>query len=1237
MEAEAEVNASLYDGRTALILASQEGHCDVVRLLLEGEAEINTVANDGSTALMLASQNGRYDVVRLLLEREADVNAVEEHGYTALILASQDGHCDVVRLLLEQKAEVNTATQAGSTALTYAIHYGHCDVVRLLLEREVDVNASIQDGGNALMLASQNGHYNLVRLLLDKEAEVNTVEEDGYTALILASQDGHCDVVRLLLDRKADVNASIRDGRTALILASQNGHYDVVRLLLQCGAELHTDTQNGWTALMLGSQNGHYDVVRLLLEREAEVNTIEQDGWTALILASQDGHCDVVRLLLEQKAEVNTATQAGSTALTYASQGGHCDVVRLLLEAEADVNASLYDGKTALILASQEGCCDVVGLLLEGEAEINTVTHDGSTALILASRNGHCDVVRLLMEKEAEINTVTQDGRTALIVASEKGHWNIAKLLINAGANVSHVSKYGESAAMYIIFAETAKKCDTHLGESMKHIWQNPLSPKSHYGMSCASSALVGAFLYDAQSEWFDCHFAKLALQEDVMYAFLPNIFYQYGKSYGQLFSPYQGIEGRICLHTMGTAVVCKLPHMALQWLTSHHRDNLINMLAQTPMHLLAMEHLIVDMQEKILLLTERVSFSFSDRDGNGRVPYHIACLCFNAKFLFCGLRLDSNFRTNMLIEDHLGKTPLAYMTYLLNSTTGYSGVQGLKFLCGRKLIQNISSNLAPSTQSNACTNPRMCNTTVDSLRKHFKANMTVAELSQMIKKADNIFFGNYDITALCKCNAKGIVLLSDKQHIIISVIHLLHLIGTEMGRIDPLFECVPELKGSVQEYTKCGKLDEVDMSMKLVNFTDYFSIYINGDNINIYAEIVPECNRYWISGDRGMFSSIEFCADFWEILLKALHAEVTQAYIKSNGLIIENFKRKHGFVGMPNISCQIGGRFQLISVDIAPCIVSHSLKGYTALLRPRHYDNKEVGDEYYQGLELSSSERDWDFLKFLPPEVMCAYALVKMLRSLADTFQTEEGRVYTAEDILPSYMVKTALLWILDPDEKYANIYAYLDINLAFNSEYSSSYNNDVLVLCQDILHDSHAYDLDSRDLALLVDVCEKCTKKTGHLTMREKILPYVLASRCSDKKEQNGINLQWMQENWKPDIKDISHQDETIYSRKFYTGLESERIKVEHKSDKKPVRQMSHYKIAYPDISEKTARKCRVWALRILRVLPLLLQYNGWTTDGEVNIIGVRNYYLPEQEIHASDKDLAVALCRILETVLE
>lgn len=63
----ADVNARehLY-GRTALLIASAEGHLEVVRLLIEAGSDLNVTDAEGSTALSLARNYGHLDVAALL-------------------------------------------------------------------------------------------------------------------------------------------------------------------------------------------------------------------------------------------------------------------------------------------------------------------------------------------------------------------------------------------------------------------------------------------------------------------------------------------------------------------------------------------------------------------------------------------------------------------------------------------------------------------------------------------------------------------------------------------------------------------------------------------------------------------------------------------------------------------------------------------------------------------------------------------------------------------------------------------------------------------------------------------------------------------------------------------------------------------------------------------------------------------------------------------------------------------
>ena len=79
-----------------------------MELLLKEHADINYQRQDGATALILASQDGHYQVVELLLKEHADVNHQAQDGVTALILASENGHYQVIDLLKEYAIDVPT-------------------------------------------------------------------------------------------------------------------------------------------------------------------------------------------------------------------------------------------------------------------------------------------------------------------------------------------------------------------------------------------------------------------------------------------------------------------------------------------------------------------------------------------------------------------------------------------------------------------------------------------------------------------------------------------------------------------------------------------------------------------------------------------------------------------------------------------------------------------------------------------------------------------------------------------------------------------------------------------------------------------------------------------------------------------------------------------------------------------------------------------------------------------------
>lgn len=190
-----------------LLASAYAGNLGVVRKILGAGANPNMRRQDGATPLMLASEEGHTEVVRALLEHGADANAARtDIGARALLFASQNGHLEIAKLLLQRGADVKAKANDGKTALMAASLDGHVEIARLLIEKGAVVNETKEDGFTPLMLAALDGHVEVVRLLLIHGANAwATITRQGkeYTPLMLAANKGHTVVAKILRDAVA--------------------------------------------------------------------------------------------------------------------------------------------------------------------------------------------------------------------------------------------------------------------------------------------------------------------------------------------------------------------------------------------------------------------------------------------------------------------------------------------------------------------------------------------------------------------------------------------------------------------------------------------------------------------------------------------------------------------------------------------------------------------------------------------------------------------------------------------------------------------------------------------------------------------------------------------------------------------------------------------------------------------------------------------------------------------------
>ena len=210
-----------------LVSACNENRPDEVVDLLRKPLNPDGLAS----SLRVAAENGHLQILQLLLEATVDQNAADQHGTTALNFAAFNGHTDIVQLLLEAGADKDSSNELGSTALHSAAWRGHLEVVKLLVEVGCDKDIVDHGGRRPLHRAAQNGHSEVIRYLLDAGADKDAAAKAKWTALHFAAVGGHSNVVKLLLEYHADKDAVDSRGKSPLDFALHYDHHEIVNLL----------------------------------------------------------------------------------------------------------------------------------------------------------------------------------------------------------------------------------------------------------------------------------------------------------------------------------------------------------------------------------------------------------------------------------------------------------------------------------------------------------------------------------------------------------------------------------------------------------------------------------------------------------------------------------------------------------------------------------------------------------------------------------------------------------------------------------------------------------------------------------------------------------------------------------------------------------------------------------------------------------------------------------------------
>ena len=307
---------------TALIVAVEHGHQDIVSLLIESGAAVNGAAshdNEGN-----GGGNAASTAARAQGKRPAN-NALEDHlddGERAYPAGAGAGAGAGAAIIGNPGA--SSVPPPPPPARLPAVPV---DAVVSPLMQAIRTNGATLRGIRSDVGTKRNRNVALVEILLKAKANVNDRSAEGITPLYLAAEVGTPELVTLLLKYGAgpSVLKGNREEMLPIVVASTRGEEKIVKILLEFNrTQDHVDSTMTYhrtkitplIAAARGKTPNHAKVAKLLLASNASVNKWDAERTTPLSIAVAKKDIAMVRQLLYAGAdtEIRTFKQFGNAS-----------------------------------------------------------------------------------------------------------------------------------------------------------------------------------------------------------------------------------------------------------------------------------------------------------------------------------------------------------------------------------------------------------------------------------------------------------------------------------------------------------------------------------------------------------------------------------------------------------------------------------------------------------------------------------------------------------------------------------------------------------------------------------------------------------------------------------------------------------------------------------------------------------------------------------------------------------
>ena len=376
------VNANFFTGnKSLLVLATEVGNYDVVKLLIEFDADIPTypINFESSHPLAIAVKNDNLEITKLLIEA-LEKRVIEEQKFYKDQLQLQDSSSPI-----DDVISVKDEDEYQNLLIKALFNQRDPEIIQLLANflqnvKKIDLKLIEYCGNNLLHLSNDCKSF---YFFLEQGLDINCQNNENLTPISLAILRGLTDVVsQLLTDNKFQINQilDLKEGYRAIHFASLGENIDMIDFIIAKGSEVNFLTKDQKNILAIAISEGKTHIVKKVINILKEkysydyisfLNHIDEDGLSPIHIAI-DADCEeIVELLLGYDINLKFRDRE-KNLLYFAYEFNNFRILETLIKYHYDL--FLKDPREEKFLEEEEFFLKII--IQKGDYKMIKILHD---------------------------------------------------------------------------------------------------------------------------------------------------------------------------------------------------------------------------------------------------------------------------------------------------------------------------------------------------------------------------------------------------------------------------------------------------------------------------------------------------------------------------------------------------------------------------------------------------------------------------------------------------------------------------------------------------------------------------------------------------------------------------------------------------------------------------------------------------------------------------------------------